>query len=550
MADILTPFSLWNDFNLTLPLKESKINVVSLGMVDYNYIYFSGRQTDKGRVRIYGLYAKQKANSKGSILILPDCDSSIDEEFVLYFVKQGYDVLFIDYCGEREGVKNFTKYPSDISYANYHSSGRTFYFADKTAKETCWYEWTAVARYALNFLQENNPNKKISAIGIKYGANVLWQLAGIDKRISSAIFLFGAGWLAYKDVDKRSDAEIEMNDERFRFLAAVDAQAYAQYVECPVLFLGSTNNAEFNPERAVDTLSRINNQKNVNFNFIPSSIEVLDDECLKNVDIFLKKHLANEKLRLPEQPQLEVEFNDGVINYNINYSNKSDVENVKLLTSFNDSDHLFRVWYDVLPIGADKNGKNVYKLKPKNSLKSILTYVIVRYKNGYTVSSRFVYKKIDLKIDAKIPNILFNADNNLIEFLATDIKSPLICDVFTTENLYKLIEGPNGIKGLSTVNAITTYSIRSLANNFSENSFIKFDVYASEFTSLDVVLSDGNNDYSYVVNVTGGEVWQNVMTEFSDFKNDKGLPIEDFTKIISVTFKSIGKFAINNILVL
>ena len=106
--NILTPISLWSDFDLTLPLKESKINVVPLGIADYNYVYFSGRQTETGRPRIYGLYAKQKVNSKGSMLILPDVCDEIDEDLVHHFVKEGYDVLVVDFAGERDGVKNFT----------------------------------------------------------------------------------------------------------------------------------------------------------------------------------------------------------------------------------------------------------------------------------------------------------------------------------------------------------------------------------------------------------------------------------------------------------
>ena len=34
--EILTPISLWADFDDTLPLKESSVNVVSLEIADYN----------------------------------------------------------------------------------------------------------------------------------------------------------------------------------------------------------------------------------------------------------------------------------------------------------------------------------------------------------------------------------------------------------------------------------------------------------------------------------------------------------------------------------
>ena len=98
--EILTPISLWANFDDSLPLKERIVNVVSFGMVDYNYIYFSGRQTKTDRVRIYGLYAKHKGESKGSMLILPNVSEGISEDLVYYYVSRGYDVLFIDLKGE------------------------------------------------------------------------------------------------------------------------------------------------------------------------------------------------------------------------------------------------------------------------------------------------------------------------------------------------------------------------------------------------------------------------------------------------------------------
>ena len=52
---ILTPTALWSDFNDSLPLKESKVNEMVYDGIIYSEVYFSGRETESGRVRIYGL---------------------------------------------------------------------------------------------------------------------------------------------------------------------------------------------------------------------------------------------------------------------------------------------------------------------------------------------------------------------------------------------------------------------------------------------------------------------------------------------------------------
>ena len=87
---ILTPITLWNTFDDTLPLKEVQLNTFTLNNAVYSQVYFSGRQVGLERVRIFGLYAMQKQESKGSILILPDVVDTIDGELVNHFVNLGY----------------------------------------------------------------------------------------------------------------------------------------------------------------------------------------------------------------------------------------------------------------------------------------------------------------------------------------------------------------------------------------------------------------------------------------------------------------------------
>ena len=549
VENILTPISLWSDFDLSLPLKKSVLNVVPVGSVDYNYVYFSGRQTETSRVRIYALYAKQKFNSKGCVLVLPDPSNEIDEELVLHFVKLGYDVMSVDYGGEREGQTNFTKYPQEISYANYSLNDKSFYYAEKTAKETCWYEWVAVARYAVNFLYENSPNKPISAIGIKNGANVLWQLAGVDKRINSAVFLFGSGWLAYKDVDKSSDTEIEMNDERIRFIAGVDAQSYAVHVTCPTLFIGTTNNKEFNAERSIDTLSYIENQKKVHYTFTPSSVDVLDYDYLNCVEIFLSKYLSKEKVALPEQPLLELSLNEDSLEYYFECDKPSNISEIILFTSLTDDKFNERIW---IRNNVTVNEKGVGKFKKKLifNCETAYSFIRVKYKNGFIVSSRFISKKITDNFDLKTPNVIFNAENFDMGFVSTAVSNSLIGDVFTNDSLFDTIEGPCGVLGLSSMSTLTTRAIKNIAPTLNDKSFIKFDVYSPNYINLSLVLNDGENDYTYNVSVTGGSVWQNVMAEICEFKDENGLPISNITEICSLSFKSIAKYTINNVMVL
>ena len=120
---LLSPVMLWRDFNATEPLKETIIGNETYRDFVYSDVYFSGRETSDGRVRVYGILAKnrlagKKAN-RSAILILPDADQSVNLETINIYVEQGYTVLMIDYRGEWDGVDNYTKYPESVAYANY-----------------------------------------------------------------------------------------------------------------------------------------------------------------------------------------------------------------------------------------------------------------------------------------------------------------------------------------------------------------------------------------------------------------------------------------------
>ena len=76
---ILTPSAVWKEFKGDLPLKDSKVHEMTYDGITYAEVYFSGREINSSRVRIYGLYARPNplpSNRKiGAVLILPDfCD--------------------------------------------------------------------------------------------------------------------------------------------------------------------------------------------------------------------------------------------------------------------------------------------------------------------------------------------------------------------------------------------------------------------------------------------------------------------------------------------
>ncbi len=552
---ILTPKTLWEDFNDTLPLKESIVKSLSLNGIDIKHIYFSGREVGGERVRIYGIYAKNLMESKGSILILPDVYSTIDTELIVKYASLGYEVLSVDLGGKsidkEESQKDYTSYPDVVSYANIENSYESMYFVHTTAKNTAWYEWAAVGRYAINYLKEKNHNNKIGVLGIKYSSNIAFMLSATDSRISASCNLFGAGWLAYKGISKHSNEEIEMNEERYRFLAGIDVQAYSQFITCPVMFLSSTNNGEFDFERSIDTLSRISNQEDLRYNFVTYSKDVLDYHCFINTTLFFDKHLANGKVEFPLQPQLQAENVDGEIVYEIIVDDYKNVKNVHLLCANYTENSLERVWFRATE--KENNQEKIIFSRPNfENYNYDIAFAVVSYKNGVTISSKLSYNKFDTKNQVKLPKIIFSSHNLITGFIAEDIKDDdLIGGIFADEKIYHLQKGPCELPGLFTNNTLTSYRLKQLQNDLKLSSTLKFDVYSAVFTVLKLSITDcDGNTYFYEKKINQNKFWQNIMVGLSEFKTKDGLPIENPNNLLFISITSVGEFAINNFLLL
>ncbi len=548
--EILTPITLWEGFNHSLPLKQTVLKSENVGNAVYNYVYFSGREVNKSRVRIYGVYAKQKNQKADTILILPDVSNGVDVDLVSYFSNLGFNVLTVDLCGKRDGVADYTVYPDEISYANYDLRGNTMEFVENTARETCWYEWCAVARYAVSFAVSNNPSGKVGVLGLKHGANVAWQLTATDDRVSASAFAFGAGWLAYKGVNKFTQEEIELDDERCRFIAGVDAHSYAQLVNVPVLYVGATNSLEFDAERAVDTLQRVNNQNKCWHNFVNSSADTLDSYCLNDIKYFFQKYLSLKRIKFPSTPKLSLECDGEDVSYTVEFSNYYPVKSVHVYACSNDVNPSERVWF--MPVlNSVEDGKCTFKRRLHGFVEFEIAYAVVKYENGMAVSSKFSFENLDVHSNSKMPNVIFSSSRLMTTFLIDDFKSRKLSRVFTTDKLRSYVSGPLGILGISTKNRVLSYAIKTFAGHLNDNSFIKFDAYTAVSDKVTIKLNTKSGFvYEDVITLQGQEKWQNITIEFSEFKTDIGMPIKDYEDINSISVSSLGNVAINNFLIL
>ena len=119
MPNIITPVALWSSFDDTLDVFPEILSAVDEDDIRLEKLYFQGRQTENGRVKIAAAYARSLSNPAAeTVILLPDSKDTIDFGLIKYFVKQGYSVLMVDYRGIWDNCDFYTVYPECISYAN------------------------------------------------------------------------------------------------------------------------------------------------------------------------------------------------------------------------------------------------------------------------------------------------------------------------------------------------------------------------------------------------------------------------------------------------
>ena len=558
--EILSPVMLWRDFEIKRPLQESKTSEEVFDNVIYSDVYFSGRETAGGRVRVFGVYAKSrvvKATVKSAaLLVIPDASETVDLEIVNRYVRQGYSVLMIDYRGEAIGVDNYTRYPECISYANYFRRGTKMDRCDESARETCWFEWTSVARYALDYLKTRRGIESVGVIGIKSGADVGWQLCSMcGESVKCFVPLFNAGGRAFCGYFKNGEEDMPMGDERLRYLAGVDASAYMQYMRVPTLYLAPTNSLYSDVERGLDALSRFPKETPLYVNFSPRMCDVLDERSLRDVDLFLAKHLLGFGVDFPAEPKITMNVDGRSVVVAVEESDYAEakVKKVSVYLAEGGEDPLFRNWLELKP-SEFSEGVQKFSYLIQKTCSFISAFAVVTYRNGFTLSSKIALRKFP-KIRFPKSNLIYSNRYALVGTSAYTLAEKADCRLFFTgEYPVSMSVCAGGISGVKTNGGLIFYRFDSELYKIGEFALLKADVFAREKGLLKIALITGDGgaikEYAATATVRQGGVWNNILIKFSDFKSAENRSVENYSLVKAIRFESEFDYALNNVLVI
>ncbi|MDE6411833.1 MAG: hypothetical protein K2L02_04775 [Clostridia bacterium] len=554
---ILTPVTLWKDFDDTLPLEEETLSETECGNMVVRDVFFSGRKTEKGRVKIYAQYVFPKDEEEFPVvMILFDAGSKPDMRFVRRFVARGYGVLCVDYCGDNGSTK-YTYYPQDVDYANYVRAGRAMRYAEPTAKETSWYEWAGVARYAVRYLTGKPEVKSVGAIGLRTGGEILFKIAPYAN-LSCMISVCAAGWLAYQDIERFGDGKQSVfNEERHRFIAGIDSQSYAPYVKCPLLLISAVSDKKYNYDRVYDTFQQINPEVEKALLYSSHGNGLVGRRSLADIDLFLDKFMKERSVYLsaPTQFSVDEDENENLI---VTIKNDPDGEVVDCGYFYTEKAARFRTrdWTRVICDTGDigKDGVVKIPLSVYEGSEKILIYTFVRYSNGFSATSKiqeFEVKK-QYRNSCMLSRVIYDAQHDKLNGFARFVGSRPIAGCFAAGEVSEQLEGVGygGIKGICA-DAVISYRVGEPRYEAPANCSISFDLWSEEDVPVQVTFykdEDEQTGYSATVKLEGGGKWKNFILDPEDFKSETGNSLENFRDTVSIVFHLDNRAVINNVL--
>lgn len=494
-------------------------------------------------------FGKLPKNGKSATLIyINGFSTNLEEQVFKIFSSQGYNVICFDYLGKSSKQK-YTVYPESLSFANYISCKDHLNSFIDSPKDSCVFVWSTLCRdvitFAKNLLGED---QKIYLLSSAEGGNILWQVAGMDKRVDAVLVSSNAGWAECKGLFKYSTSPDEYNfsEDKIRFVSACAPQSYAKYVTCPVFYVSGTNSNLTSVDRVENTLSLTNNNKN-NYTCLCANLtNTLSTSARTAMRIWLDNIYSGTAM--PKPPAVSLAVDEDRLIAKAEFDGSKEIELFSLYYSYNEVNSELRHWNKIILSTASP----VTEIPVRADDKRVFAYSSIQYKDGQYYSS--LPKMFDLETQEAESITRISPKRSHIIYERKLGTNPWVIDDSTSEyHAPELKAGAYDIMGVTAESGnLSTYILGDSYFESSEESILQFDCYCASSRTLNVELcvetvKSKYEFYSAAVTVTGGE-WQKISLHHTDFKTKELVPLKNWDNVKKLSFVKIDNTLISNLI--
>ncbi len=545
----MSPNQLWANYDANaVKLKSNfiKYDTSENGVVDFE-VYLNCDFEDDSSALIYCRGKIPKRNAKNASLIYIDgYTTDLSSHVTDTFLPKGYSIICFDYKGEREGKKKYTLYPKEYDYANLARSEKHLKSFVNSPKDSCAYVWSQLCRHVITFLKTFlGEDEKIYMLSSLEGGNILWQVAGMDKRVDGIIASDNAGWSESRRLFRFDESPDEFNfsEKKLKWISACSPQAYAKFVTCPVLYISGTNSTFTSVDRVDKTFALTHNKGN-NLACLCANLSNTMDVRAKDAMAVWLDSVYYDTAK-PKPPTAAFETNEGKLYAKAEIDNSFEIDRIVMFFAYNEKNSELRHWNRRVLSLANPT----VEIPLRNEDMRIFAYVSVVYKDNQSYSSlpiMFDLENLDMeRIPLKRSHIVYERKKGLDAWI-----------VDNNNGEYFMPELRNGAFDIMGVTAekgnLSTYSISDIIYEHGENSIFQFDCYNDTprklYVEMCIEVALFNYEYYRAEIDVKGKEWQKISLSHNDFKTDKRVPLKDWKNVKKLSFISVNGTLISNII--
>lgn len=549
---ILTPKILWQDFKPNYDnFKTNIIRYVSEKEWDAYELYFTAFSVIDGDVRVYTKIFTPKKNIHNiTVILVSEFDKTCNLDIVKQFLKAGYKVVTFDTRG-KGFAENYTHYPQSLEYGNFIFSGKHLNTCIFGAEKTSLFLWCKITRQVISFikhfLSQTKPEKLFLA-GDNSGANIVWQVAGTDDRLDGIIPINNTGFDEFNGNLENADSNLSISEiaERNVWSLCCASPSYAKFINCPTLFIGSSNNYTYNYSSLSATLKLIPEKISHHECISMGCSKNLYNQSLITACNWINEIAKNKALVVP--PKTKFSVVDGKLWVQVDFDMDYDtILNAEIYISYGNDPEGVRNWIGY-NVGISLLGNATHRIKVYDLTENINIVVAVYYKNGSMYTSplcNIVPKNIspDIKTNSRNNRIIYDKKNGVNSFFPRENAYFIDKDSIIFQNGALDIPGITNQKG-----DLVCYNIdgNSITN---PETLLQFDCFTLKPCSIVMEMIDEDLvSYYATLNFDGSEEWQNIKIPYSIFVSKNHYPLKSWQKIKAIAFCGVKNILLNNII--
>ena len=530
----LTPVQLWQDFDpISAPLDISiEYNTDSDGL-RLKGVYFTAIAEEGGSVRAFAEIKTTVPTPKKALLcVMNSGDQAALAEGFDELLKRGFAIMTLDVSGVPDEEGRATAYSDAFSYASFACGTPDRFLASPSAKASPVFLWAKIARRAITLLQYFYPKIKTAVMGAKTAADVAWQTAATDPRVSALVALLGD----YSDPPV-NEADSSSADS---YTMALSAKSAARLVKCPCLIATSSNAHGGDVEKVNEVANQIREEGAFSLVITPRRNAQIDDSDLLATYKWLDRTMKGD-------PSPDLKFSSAVEKDKLFFTLSCDTvkaQSATLFYSYNDVIPQYRHWHE-LPMKKHEDGSFSTEVDIWEGDREVYAYATIVASGGLSyackalstlVTSLTPYHTSQFLLDTESDHG-FYSDNSAKTFISY-------------KDDFRIAESPDGVPGFQGKGQLRT-NILSEAGRYTTAAALHLSVYSKTEGEIRIVLlkqeETGLVEYTATCFVAEEE-WTRLSLTPDDFKTSDLIPMKNWEDLLSIILPDSDDKYYNNFL--